>query len=128
VKTSTEALIKARLSEQVDEVFGDDGPAETPRTAYVVLYDTGGPATSSTYAPGAQHLDETFRVLCVARTTETLREVVARVRGQLNEWSPHARASRLVERECGPLLPSGVAGDIRQSQTLVYGYNEPRSS
>lgn len=102
-----------------------DGEPSTPPSQYAVLYD-GAP-----FAPlqrlAARPVDDqvTFRIVVVARTTDGLRTAVQSVRGQLARWRINPLFEPVHEVQAGDVLPTGVSGDRRLSQTLVFRYHRP---
>lgn len=106
----------------------DGKPEKTPAGPYSVVYDDSGLAPTDRRARTAGVVAWTHRVIAVARTTEGLRDEVARVRNALTGRRPNPAGDLLMEISAGPVLADGPDGDQRLSKTLTYRHHAPRST
>lgn len=106
----------------------DGHPTVTPDGRYAALFD----GDSNLYAHRANNraawIRATVVVICVARSRDGCRALVADVRDALCQWLPHPDAEPCTESSAGPILTDGPVGDRRHSITLTYTTTMPRST
>lgn len=123
----TAALLALLRGAGIDAL--DGRPERAPAGLYVAVFDDAGLArTHRPATPAARHVKWTWRLVCVARTTDGLRDLVGRVRDTTSAVRLAPGADPLSEVVAGPVLDDGPTGDVRLSQTITLTTHTPRST
>ena len=113
----------ALLALDIDAHDGD--PNATPAGRYVALYGDSGLAVPHRVGPVPHWQTAGLRAVCVSRTQDGLRDLVAEVRQALTGRRLDPEHTPLREQVAGPQIDGGPAGDKRLSMTLTYTCRTP---
>lgn len=115
-------LGRLRESLAATDTVIDGDVYDTPGGRYVCFYDDNPLAVGTRFAGDPDKNWWTFRVMCVARTTEGLRALVTRTQSAMVWWRPDTAPSSGPVRQiaAGPQLWDGSEGDRRVSTTLTF--------
>lgn len=103
----------------------DGEPPTTPAGRYVALFGGSGLATAHRNGTVPHWQNTALRAVCVARTRDGLRDLVADVRQVLTGRRIDPTFGVLRETVEGPELSGGPDGDRRLSMTLTYACLTP---